>query len=87
MTSQPYFLIKYNFITYLFEVTTINFILNLVTQKLIAERHAGTQQMIHIDRTEHCYWTGLNTVTEQDWTLLLNIATSITYLYTLFTVW
>jgi hypothetical protein len=31
------------------------FILNLVTQNLTAERHTGTQQMIRIDRTEHCY--------------------------------
>jgi len=33
------------------------FILNLVTHKLTAERHRGTQQMIHIFRTEHCYCT------------------------------
>jgi len=31
------------------------FILNLVAQKLTADRHTGTQQMVHIDSTEHCY--------------------------------
>jgi len=30
------------------------FILNLLKQKL-TEMHTGTQQMIHFDRTEHCY--------------------------------
>jgi len=40
--DQPYFLIKSNFIISLFVGTTSTFILNLVIQKLAAEKYRNT---------------------------------------------
>jgi hypothetical protein len=58
MNNWPCFLIKSNFITSLSHgTTTVAFCNNFVIQRLTAERHTGTQQMIYIDRLQNNFIT------------------------------
>jgi len=56
MANRPCFLIKSNFITSLFDGTTAAFCIKFRNKHFLL-KGTGTEQMVHIDRTEHCHWT------------------------------
>ena len=55
--NWPFFLIKYNFITSVFHGTTTALHTKFSNKEINCWKAQRTQQMIDIDRTEHCYCT------------------------------